>query len=550
MSSHSGLSIKKLYSRSVRALRRSNHSDALMLTQEIIDRQADHPGAHAVQFSSLFKSKKFELARLMGNEAAKHNPKSVFILNNQACLELEKNNPAPAAQLLSSLIEHYGEQAQWVYNLALAYELSGKYEKAISMYRRTLDQDPQHEKAARKLSETSQLLGHYEEATQSYNYWRLLNSKNEMSHCEYIHSAAKSNNISATDLNIELNLWKDRFIPKGKRYEKEDVSAKKSLNIGFIYSGFDYDWLNKIVIPVANQLVENGDQVIFYSTSAILGVDESISTVLTQRASDADFARRVRKDKVDVLIDLCGMRKDNRQRAMGLQLASKQYSWLNHEGYFATPLISSLDHKLEQTYIAKTDNPGTDKTKWPKNTFAGLAGQNGLSYQVIKAWASILTMCPDWSLNIDTKRLKSEPAQISDVLKANIEKLLLQRFSAAGIERSRITFETNLQADKNTIALDNFCNNDPIALSEYLLNGATAVTLHNDLHPGQRNTQLIKQLGIDANTSEDSSAFINNAIALANGKSNLSPLSASKKHQTKLANISDFTKHFRKTIID
>ena len=171
-SSHSGRSIKKLYSRSVRALRRSNHKDALMLTQEIIDRQADHPGAHAVQFSSLFKSKKFELARLMGNEAAKHNPKSVFILNNQACLELEKNNPAPAADLLSSLIEQYGERAQWVYNLALAYELSGKYENAISMYRKTLDQDPQHEKAARKLSETSQLLGHYEEASVGYDYWR------------------------------------------------------------------------------------------------------------------------------------------------------------------------------------------------------------------------------------------------------------------------------------------------------------------------------------------------------------------------------------------
>ena len=112
MSSHSGRSIKKLYRRSVRALRTSNHSDALLLTQEIIERQADHPGAHAVQFSSLFKSKKFELARLIGNQAAELNPKSVFILNNQACLELEKNNPAPAAHLLNSLIEQYGERAQ------------------------------------------------------------------------------------------------------------------------------------------------------------------------------------------------------------------------------------------------------------------------------------------------------------------------------------------------------------------------------------------------------------------------------------------------------
>lgn len=549
MSSHSGRSIKKLYSRSVRALRRSNHGDALTLTQEIIDRQSDHPGAHAVQFSSLFKSKKFESARLMGNEAAKHNPKSVFILNNQACLELEKNNPSPAAELLSSLIEQYGERAQWVYNLALAYELSGKYEEAIAMYRRTLDQDPQHEKAARKLSEASIFLGHYEEATQAHDYWRLLDSKNEMSHCQYIHCAVKSNNISEDSLKLELKLWKDRFIPKGKRYDVKDISNKETLLIGFIYSGFDYEWLDQIVIPVANKLVENGDQVIFYSTVSIEGLDENISVVSTDRLSDADFARRTQKDEVDTLIDLCGMRKGNRQRAMGLQLASKQHSWLNHEGLFATPLISSLDHKLEHVYIAQPNDDVEPDKKWPKKTFAGLSGQNGLSYQVIKAWASILMQSPDWSLNINTQRLKSEPSKVSAVAKEQVEKLLLQRFSAAGIDRSRISFETNFKHDKNTIVLDNFCNNDPVALSDCLLKGATVVTLHGDLYPAQRSTQLLKQLGMDKDICETPYDFIQHALALANGDKKLSPLTASKKHQTKLTNIDEFVKHFRKTII-
>ena len=301
---------------------------------------------------------------------------------------------------------------------------------------------------------------------------------------------------------------------------------------------------------MANQLVENGDQVTFYSTTPILGVDENISTVLTQKASDADFARRVHKDKVDVLIDLCGMRKGNRQRAMGLQLASKQYSWLNHEGHFATPLISALDHKLKLTYVDKANDLETNRVSWPKKTFAGLAGQNGLSYQVIKTWAAILIKCPDWSLNINTTRLKNEPLQASNMIKENIEKLLLKRFSAAGIDQSRISFETNIQADKNTIALDNFCNNDPVALSDYLLSGATAVTLHGELHPGQRNTQLLRQLGVDANICENPSEFIEHAAALANENKKLSPLNSPKKHQTKLADIKQFTQHFRNTIVD
>ena len=551
MSAHTGQSIKKLYSRSVRALRRRNHEDALILTQEIIDRQPDHAGAYAVQFSSLFKNKKFELARLMGSKAAEHNPKSAFILNNQACLELEKNNPAPAIDLLSSLIEQYGEHAQWVYNLALAYELIGQYEKAISMYRLTLDQNPQHEKAARKLSETSELLGHFEEATQSYDYWRLLASKNESSHCQFIHCSVKSNNISKSNLKLELNLWRDRFIPKGKRYEVEDLSNKKSITIGFIYSGFDYEWLNKIVKPVAKQLAKNGDQVIFYSAAPIEKIDDEISLVVTQKLSDANFARRVREDQVDVLIDLCGMRKGNRQRALSLQLASHQYAWLNHEGHFATSLVQSLDEKLERTFIdLNDDNQESEKNrKWPSKTFAGLAGHNGLSFQVIKAWAAVLFQCPDWSINIQTQRLSTEAHKVAEVNKAQVEKLLLQRFSAAGISRERVSFEQNLSFDKNTIVLDNFYNNDPIAIGTSILSDATVVTLEGDFHPAKRSTQLMHQFGFEKQVCKTPAQFIKRAVDLANKNEKLTPLKSKKKHQEKLTDLASFTEKFRNTVI-
>ncbi len=549
MNTHSGRSIKKLYTRSIRALRRSNHDDAVTLTQEIIDRQTDHAGAHAVQFSSLFKSKQFESARLIGNQAAELNPKSVFILNNQACLELEKNNPAPAAHLLTSLIEQFGERAQWVYNLALAHEKIGQYGKAVSMYRKTLDQDPKHDKAARKLAETSALLGHYEEATQAYDYYRLLQNKNDASHSLFINCAAKSNNITNDSLLHELNLWGARFIPQSKRYDVEDINSKEVLTIGFIAAYFDYEWLENIFTPVINQLSENGDNIIFYSRLPAPSLNENVKQLNVSKLSDANFARRVREDKVDVLIDLCGMSNGHRQRAMGLQLASKQYSWLNHEGAFTTPLIDSLDDKLEQFFIAPTSNKASKK-KWPAKTFAGLSGQNGLSYDVIKAWAAVLVACPQWSLNINTIRLKRESAKFSEVTKEQVEKLLQQRFSAAGVDRSRVSFNNSLEYDKTTIALDNFSNNDPVALSECILNGATAVTLKGELFPAQRNIKLMTQLSLDETMSETPYLFSQRAISLAQGKSKMCSLRDQKTHQTKLNDLESFVTRFRKTILD
>ena len=99
MSEYSDISLKDLTSQAIRALRSSRHDEAVEITTEIIERDDAHASAHAIQFSSLFKSKKFEQARRMGGLAAQLNPKSVFILNNQACLQLEAKQPAAAAGL-------------------------------------------------------------------------------------------------------------------------------------------------------------------------------------------------------------------------------------------------------------------------------------------------------------------------------------------------------------------------------------------------------------------------------------------------------------------
>jgi len=148
MREYSGKSIKKLNSQAIRALRSSKHDQAIEITQAIIDRDDNHAGAHAIQFSSLFKSKQTERARRMGSKAAELNPTSVFILNNQACLQLEAKQPAAAAGLLKSLIDQFGERGQWLYNLALAQRMVGNFDYAIRAFRRTLDLQPEHDRAA------------------------------------------------------------------------------------------------------------------------------------------------------------------------------------------------------------------------------------------------------------------------------------------------------------------------------------------------------------------------------------------------------------------
>jgi len=535
---HSGRSIKKLYRQAVRALRTSNHTDALSLTQEIIARQDDHAGAHAVQFSSLFKNKQFESARLIGNKAAELNPKSVFILNNQACLELESHNPTPAATLLDSLIEQFGERAQWLYNLGFAHQLLGQYSTAISMFRRTLDQNPQHDKAARQLAEVLESVGHYEEATQAYDYLRLLNHNNAISHAQYIQCASKSDNISQRSLAQEFYYWGDRFIPKNKRYEVVDIQQKESLHIGFIHSNLKVSWLERMVIPVIHQLADNGDHVSVYCHGQQLKFDNNINKVDATLLSDADFARQVRSDEIDVLIDLCGMSKQNRNRALGLQLASKQFAWLGHQGAFATPLITSLEQALpsDHSFYIKTESNNADRS-WPEKTFAGITAEQGLSYRVIKTWAGVLLRCPDWRLHLAVKQTSA------------IGKLLTQRFSAIGIDRNRLNFDQELNYSQNTIVLDNFSHNDPVALSDALLASASIVSLEGSHFPGQHNQRLIRQFGLEEQLDNTEFDFIQRAVELANNGIE-KPTFNNAEIQQKLSDIERFARTLRNALIE
>jgi len=542
---HSGRSIKKLYRKAVRALRTSSHADALELTQEIISRQPDHAGAHAVQFSSLYKSKEFERARQIGNQAAELNPKSVFILNNQACLELDVKNPEPAAHLLTSLIDQFGERAQWLYNLGLSHGLNGHNSKAITTFRRTLDQNPEHDKAARQLAETLERVGHYEEASQAYDYWRLLTPNDEKSHAQYIHCATISDNISVNSLKMELAVWGDKFIPKGSRYEVADLSKKQTLHIGFISSVLPKNWVTRVIAPLAQKLANNGDRVSFYCHNMQLKFNKNVHSFDVTRLSDADFARRVRKDEIDVLIDLCGMKKSNRQRALGLQLASKQYSWLSHEGMFATPLLHSLDDALANqddtlAFFVKANNyiSPPSKQAWPEKTFAGIAAQQGLSYTVIKTWAQVMLRNPQWQLHIQTE---NNPA---------VEKLLLQRFSATGINRERLRFDTQLAYDSTTIILDNFICNDHVSLSDALLCGANAVTVDGAFFSAQKSAKLMQQLNVDQGVVGSEFEFIEYATMLATKGISPSENNDLQAQQSRLGDIDSFAKQVRHLILN
>ena len=511
----------------VQEIRAGNHDQAVDLTTEIIEREADHAGAHAIQFSALFKAQRLEQARRMGTVAAKLNPKSIFVLNNQACLQLEAKQPAAAAGLLKSLIDQYGERGQWLYNLALAQRMVGNFDYAINTFSRTLDFDEVHDRAAFQLADCHTLAGNREQALRAFDYVRLLRGKHAPSHSNYLHYAVSNNQISEQDFKLELAVWQDRFIPSENCYETSPITDSSAVNFGFLIGKLPDHWLTTMVAPLINGLSNasnsnaNNDTVSVYwhdeQLSPLL-FDDTVNVVQSAQFTDADFARQVRSDSIQVLIDVCGMRTGCRQRVLGLQVAAKQYGWLAHEGHYASKHIDVL----HLPYAMDFNNAPKSIDTLPENAFYALGVHRGLSERVISAWADILNELPDWNLHIPSRN-------------ELINKHLRHRFEALKVDRSRLLFGDPMQLSHTSIALDNFIENDPVAsmmaLSNFAnvshsqnnqgLNQGGIVTLKGEHYPAQHTARLLDQCGCNDQISVSLTDYKQQAINLARQNSGL-----------------------------
>jgi len=526
-------------SHAAQALRASEYEKAFELTQTIIDQNPKHPEAHAIQFSSLFKAKRFEQARQIGGLAAELNPKSVFVLNNQACLQLEAKQPASASGLLKSLIDQYGERATWLYNLALAQRMVGNYEYSIATFRRTLDFQPDHDHAAFQLADCLSVVGLKEEAIRAYDYLRLLRSRHAASHSTFIHLAAVNQNLTPTGLKHEIALWAERFIPECEPYPINEVNSNDKITFGFLIGTLPMTWLENIVAPVINHLTKSQDHAIVYWHDEKIRndvFDNAVEVIYSPKFTDAQLVRQCRADKINVMIDICGMRRGSRQRALGLQLADKQFGWLAHEGRYATECVTTIEsHFKTPTFFVNESEPSR-QFELPTKVFSGIGGQYGLSHKVIKTWAIILRELPDWRLHIDST---------SSLVNRSIK----QRFYQLGILSDRLIFNSQIGASEGTIVLDNFTENDPVSACNSIARGGILVALKGALFPAQQTASLLEQLGKTHWLCSSTADYIDRALTLADDHSEHS-ITEDEIHSSKVRDVDTFCKTFRSTCVN
>ena len=525
MSTRESIQISEKMRAAVSAFKHKDYSKTVDITADIINKDPEHSGAHSLQFNALFESGRHEQARRIGTKTAKLNPTSLVILNNQACLQLDAKQPAAAAGLLKSLIDQYGERSQWLYNLGLAHKLAGNHQYAEQAFARTNDLEPEHDRASFQLTESYIETGNLDAALRASQHLRLLRPNHANTQANHLHLRVTTNTISLAELLFETRLWRAKFIPDGKHYDTQVLDKKRPLHIGVNIGEGGTKLIRPLISPLADWFLQQDDKVtIFWHTDSdpTSEFDPSVTLVDSNRLSDAEFAKRAHADDLDIIIDTCGFGRGNRQRALGLQLAKKQFGWLTHEGHYAANEVQLLDPLLN--FYTADLSEDTSRSVLSERTIYGLACHKGLTEQVVRLWAEVLRKLPNWRLQVDL----TDPS---------MQRLLVEQFSREKIDKSRLIFAVETKLGADSIALDNIVENCPVSSIKAVRDGATVITMRGPLHPSQHTARVLAQCGKGDWVCHDYEQFVHDAYKAAK-TGQYQSLGSSESHRSKLSDIS------------
>ena len=146
--------------------------------------------------------------------------------------------------------------------------------------------------------------------------------------------------------------WQSRFGPKAvpARPEVLDRAPNRCLRIGLVSDGLRQHPVGNMIVGVLEKLPRHQFQLFAYSTSQVCDhLTQRIQATVQQWLSikhmdDPALAQRIREDRIDILIDLCGHNAGNRMGAMALQPAPLLVKWVG--GLINTTGLDAIDYLL------------------------------------------------------------------------------------------------------------------------------------------------------------------------------------------------------------
>lgn len=342
--------------------------------------------------------------------------------------------------------------------------------------------------------------------------------------------------------------WADRYArpdPSLLMHQFQRFKGDRKIRIGYHCAFMDSDTIRYIMSSVIKCRDLNRFEAYGYAATAVSNdIAEAFDVVRNSSAlSDEEFVKLIRKDFIDIFVELSGFSPFHRFTAMASRCAPIQISYLNHT---ATSAVSNVDYIFADaiSVLTEEDQFFTEKvwrlpgcflsyTYDPKRlpqiapvpsksrgyvTFGYFGSGGKLGDELIAIWARVMNCVPNSRIYLRNHQLNSE---------SNRE-FMVERFSRHGIAAERIRIESGAEREEILrsysevdISLDTwpYCGGNTVA--ESLWQGVPVLTLKGDRFSGRYGASLMVAAGCPELVAENVDQLIEIAAKLSTSMSML-----------------------------
>jgi predicted O-linked N-acetylglucosamine transferase (SPINDLY family) len=509
--------------------------------------------AHSNLGNALSEQGKLEEAVASFNKALALEPDFVEAHNNLGSALVKQGKLEEAVASFNKALTLKPGYIEAHNNLGNALSEQGKFEEAVASYQKALTLKPDyaetHYNLGNVLSEQCKL----EEAVASYRKALTLKPEYKEAYSNLLFCFNYMPGITQEAIYKESLQFGDRF--SEYRHQEtptfeNDLSKDRRLKVGYVSPDFNSHSVAYFIEPAIK--AHNREKVEIFCYANVKKIDEVTKRVQAEAdhwcsivgMKDEDVAARIKKDRIDILVDLAGHTRNNRLFVFALKPAPVQVTWL---GFPNTTGLPTMDYRLTDEvadpegeadglhieelirlkhgflcYQPMTSSP--DVCSLPSQecgyiTFGSFNNLKKVTVEVIKAWAGILNAVPSSRLLLKAKQL------INDQTRKWIIKILEQE----GIAEERIEMHSWMpnQADhlalysRVDIGLDPFPYNGTTTTCEALWMGVPVITLLGDRHASRVGASILYRVGMNELVASSVEKYIELTSSLANDRKKL-----------------------------
>lgn len=502
-------------------LTQGRHAEAAAGLRASLRLHPDNPDAELQLGVALHASGRRVEACAWYREVLTRRPGNLGIATNLGAFLQEDGDLDGAADCFRQAIRANPTHPVPLNNLAVIHKDLGEAGEAVRRLKRCLELDP----ASASVRSNLILTMHYDPAT------------------------------SEADLRTEHVRWNERFVPKQQAAHINKAEPRRRLRIGFVSADFRDHVVGRALLPSFRRHDRGEFEIYGYSAAPA----DAFGRAFQEAAAGwreiggippAEVAAMIRRDQIDILIDVALHTSDNRLEVFALKPAPVQASWL---GYPETSGVSTMDYRITDALL---EPPGGNLLADPAEqawllphgwtcyeppagypelapppclagqgvTFGSLNNTCKINDQVLRAWARVLEAVPGSRLRLLAKQ-------------GSHRRSIVDRLSAMGVSAERIRFfdfvpltpELSQGALLNRyneidVALDTFPYNGMTTTLDALWMGVPVVSLVGSRNLGRAGLSLLSNIGMAELAVPDVDAYVAQAVALSRDPDRLARL--------------------------